>query len=300
MMLNDKKIKKIKKIKLPDGSLMPKLGQGTWQMAEDDSKMEREIAGLRYGISSGISMIDTAEMYAYGKAESLAGDAIKGTERSSLYIVSKVYPQNANKKHIFSSLERSLKLLETDYLDMYLLHWREDADLAEMVWCMEKLKDDGKIKRWGVSNFDVSDMEDLWRVPDGHRCVMNQVLYNLGTRGIEYDLIPWQREHNVPFTAYSPVGQAGALVTQDGISKSQMMSDANVNEVASRLGISVVQLLLAFSMRFEDFAAIPKAVGFDHIDENVSSLDIVLSDSDIEQLSASFPAPSHKILMEKY
>ncbi len=298
--MTDMTYKNVKKIKLPDGSEMPKLGQGTWQMAEDDSKMEREIAGLRYGIERGISMIDTAEMYADGKAESLAGDAIKGTERSSLYIVSKVYPQNANKKHIFSSLERSLKLLETDYLDMYLLHWREDADLAEMVWCMEKLKDDGKIKRWGVSNFDVSDMEDLWRVPDGHRCVMNQVLYNLGTRGIEYDLIPWQREHNVPFTAYSPVGQAGALVTQDGVSKAQMMNDPNVNEVASRLGVSVVQLLLAFSMRFEDFAAIPKAVGFDHIDENVSSLDIVLSDSDIEQLSASFPAPSQKILMEKY
>ena len=183
---------------------------------------------------------------------------------------------------------------------MYLLHWREDADLAEMVWCMEKLKDEGKIKRWGVSNFDVADMEDLWKVPDGHRCVMNQVLYNLGTRGIEYDLIPWQREHGVPFTAYSPVGQAGALVTQDGVSKAQMMSDKNVNEVAARLGVSVVQLLLAFSMRFDDFASIPKAVGFDHIDENAAALDIALSDADIEQLSVSFPAPLKKIEIEKY
>ncbi len=290
----------IKTVKLPDGSEMPKLGQGTWQMAEDDAKMEREIAGLRHGIERGIRMIDTAEMYAEGKAESLAGDAIKGLDRSELYIVSKVYPQNANKKHMFSSLERSLKLLGTDYLDMYLLHWREDADLAEMVWCMEKLKDEGKIKRWGVSNFDVADMEDLWKVPDGHRCVMNQVLYNLGTRGVEYDLIPWQREHGVPFTAYSPVGQAGALVTQDGVSKAQMMSDKNVNEVAARLGVSVVQLLLAFSMRFDDFASIPKAVGFDHIDENAAALDIALSDADIEQLSASFPAPLKKIEIEKY
>ena len=261
----------IKTVKLPDGSEMPKLGQGTWQMAEDDAKMEREIAGLRHGIERGIRMIDTAEMYAEGKAESLAGDAIKGLDRSELYIVSKVYPQNANKKHMFSSLERSLKLLGTDYLDMYLLHWREEAD-----------------------------MEDLWKVPDGHRCVMNQVLYNLGTRGIEYDLIPWQREHGVPFTAYSPVGQAGALVTQDGVSKAQMMSDKNVNEVAARLGVSVVQLLLAFSMRFDDFASIPKAVGFDHIDENAAALDIALSDADIEQLSASFPAPLKKIDIEKY
>ena len=153
----------IKTVKLPDGSEMPKLGQGTWQMAEDDAKMEREIAGLRHGIERGIRMIDTAEMYAEGKAESLAGDAIKGLDRSELYIVSKVYPQNANKKHMFSSLERSLKLLGTDYLDMYLLHWREDADLAEMVWCMEKLKDEGKIKRWGVSNFDVADMDFVTR-----------------------------------------------------------------------------------------------------------------------------------------
>lgn len=292
--------KNIKTVKLPDGSVMPKLGQGTWQMAEDDSKMEREIAGLRHGIERGIAMIDTAEMYADGKAESLAGDAIKGIDRGSLYIVSKVYPQNANKKHMFSSLERSLKLLGTDYLDMYLLHWREDADLAEMVWCMEKLKDEGKIKRWGVSNFDVADMEDLWKVPDGHRCAMNQVLYNLGSRGIEYDLIPWQRERGIPFTAYGPVGQAGAMVTQDGVSKVQMMSDPNVKEVAARLGVSLVQLLLAFSLRFDDFAAIPKAVGFDHIDENAAALDIALSDADIEQLSASFPAPSGKVLMEKY
>lgn len=290
----------LKTVKLPDSSQMPKLGQGTWQMAEDDEKREREIAGLRHGVECGITMLDCAEMYADGKAEALAGDAIKGVERSKLYIVSKVYPENACKKHMFSSIDRSLKLLGVDYLDMYLLHWREDADLAEMVWCMEKLKDEGKIKRWGVSNFDVADMEDLWKVPDGHRCVMNQVLYNLGSRGIEFDLIPWQREHGVPFTAYGPVGQAGAMVTQDGVSKAQMMSDANVKEVAARLGVSVVQLLLAFSMRFDDFAAIPKAVGFDHIDENAAALDIVLSDADIEQLSAAFPAPKFKVLMEKY
>lgn len=290
----------LKTITLPDGSKMPKLGQGTWQMAEDDSKRDREVAGIRHGIERGIMMIDCAEMYADGKAEAVAGDAIKGLERSELYIVSKVYPENANKKHMFSSLDRSLKLLGTDYLDMYLLHWREDADLAEMVWCMEKLKDEGKIKHWGVSNFDVADMEDLWKVPDGHRCAMNQVLYNLGSRGIEYDLIPWQRERGVPFTAYGPVGQAGAMVTQDGVSKAQMMNDENVKETAARLGVSVIQLLLAFSMRFDDFASIPKAVGFDHIDENAAALDIVLSDADIEQLSASFPAPESKVLMEKY
>lgn len=288
------------KVMLPDGSYMPKLGQGTWQMAEDDEKYERELAGLKYGLDKGICMIDTAEMYAEGRAESLAGDAARGRKREDLYIVSKVLPQNAGRKRIFSSIRRSLKLLGTDYLDLYLLHWREDADLAEMVWCMEKLKDDGLIRRWGVSNFDVQDMEDLWKVPDGHRCCVNQVLYNLGTRGIEYDLIPWQRERGVPFMAYSPVGQAGALVTQDGVSKMEMMQDRNVREVAERKNISVVQLLLAFTLRWPDFASIPKATGRDHIDENAAALEIHLTEEDLEQLSLSFPAPSQKIAMEKY
>ncbi|MGN0711155.1 MAG: aldo/keto reductase [Anaerovoracaceae bacterium] len=291
---------KMNKILLPDGSYMPKLGQGTWQMGEDDTKMQREISGLRHGIDIGINLIDTAEMYADGKAENIVGHAIEGYEREKLYIVSKVYPQNANKKRIYSSIERSLKLMGTDYLDMYLLHWREDADLAEVVECMEDLKAQGKIKRWGVSNFDVKDMEDLWNVPNGNKCCINQILYNLGTRGIEFDLLKWQRERGVPFMAYSPVGQAGALTTQDGVSKAALMTDRNVEEVAERHNISKVQLLLAFVMRLEDMVAIPKAVGFEHIEENAAAADIVLSDEDLEQLSRSFPAPVEKILMEKY
>ncbi len=157
----------MKQVYLPDGSSMPQLGQGTWQMGEDDNKYEREIAGLRHGVELGMNLIDTAEMYADGKAENIAGNAAKAFARKSLYICDKVYPQNANKQHIYSSAERSLKLLGTDYIDLYLLHWREDADLAEVVYCMEDLKDRGWIRRWGVSNFDVDDMEDLWKVPDG-------------------------------------------------------------------------------------------------------------------------------------
>lgn len=295
-----------KQILLPDGSYMPRLGQGTWQMAEDDTQREREIRGLQYGIQKGITMIDSAEMYAGGKAEGLAGEAIAGlgktagTERSDLYLVSKVLPENAGRKRMFSSAHRSLKLLGTDYLDLYLLHWRGDTDLSEAVWCMEKLREEGKIRRWGVSNFDVKDMEDLMKVPDGRNCCVNQVLYNLGTRGIEYDLIPWQRERGIPFMAYSPVGQAGALVTQDGVSKAAMMNDKNVKEVAQRRKISVVQLLLAFVLRLGDFAAIPKAVGLSHIDENAEALNITLTEEEVEQLSESFPAPDAKIAMEKY
>ncbi|MCI5688016.1 MAG: aldo/keto reductase [Emergencia sp.] len=288
------------RILLPDGSTMSKLGQGTWQMGEDDEKLQREVDGLKHGIEMGIDLIDTAEMYADGKAENIVGNAIKEFDREKVYLLSKVYPENANRHRIYSSVQRSLKLMNADYLDMYLLHWREDADLAEVVYCMEDLKDKGYIKRWGVSNFDVEDMEDLWKVTDGKNCAINQVLYNLGSRGIEYDLMPWQREHGVPFIAYGPVGQAGAQVTQDGVSKAALMGDKNVNAVAKRHNASVVQILLAFVLKEKDMVAIPKAVGFDHIDENAAALALSLTEEDLEQLSASFPAPTKKILMEKY
>lgn len=288
------------RILLPDGSTMSKLGQGTWQMGEDDEKLQREVDGLKHGIEIGIDLIDTAEMYADGKAENIVGNAITEFDREKVYLLSKVYPENANRHRIYSSVQRSLKLMNADYLDMYLLHWREDADLAEVVYCMEDLKDKGYIKRWGVSNFDVEDMEDLWKVTDGKNCAINQVLYNLGSRGIEYDLMPWQREHGVPFIAYGPVGQAGAQVTQDGVSKAALMGDKNVNAVAKRHNASVVQILLAFVLKEKDMVAIPKAVGFDHIDENAAALALSLTEEDLEQLSASFPAPTKKILMEKY
>lgn len=288
------------RILLPDGSTMSKLGQGTWQMGEDDEKLQREVDGLKHGIEMGIDLIDTAEMYADGKAENIVGNAITDFDREKVYLLSKVYPENANRHRIYSSVQRSLKLMNADYLDMYLLHWREDANLAEVVYCMEDLKDKGYIKRWGVSNFDVEDMEDLWKVTDGKNCAINQVLYNLGSRGIEYDLMPWQREHGVPFIAYGPVGQAGAQVTQDGVSKAALMGDKNVNAVAKRHNASVVQILLAFVLKEKDMVAIPKAVGFDHIDENAAALALSLTEEDLEQLSASFPAPTKKILMEKY
>ncbi len=286
-------------IQLPDGTSMPKLGQGTWHMGEDDEKYRQEIEALRFGISEGLVLLDTAEMYADGKAENIVGNAISGIERSELYLVSKVYPYNANRHRIYSSLERSLKLMGTEYLDMYLLHWRENADLSEVVYCMEDLKEQGKIRRWGVSNFDVRDMEDLMKVPDGRNCCINQVMYNLGARGIEYDLIPWQRERGIPFMAYSPVGQAGALVTDDGISKETLMTDKNVLEVAEKRGISVIQLLLAFVLRQPDIVAIPKASGFQHIRENAETVAIKLTEDELAQLSESFPAPTEKIEMEK-
>ena len=244
-------------LRLPDGADMPRLGQGTWQMAEDDRR--------------------------------------QGYRREDQFLVTKVLPENANRRRIYSSLNRSLAHLGTDWVDLYLLHWRGDADLSEAVACMEELKEQGKIRRWGVSNFDVQDMEDLWRVPDGHRCCVNQVLYNLGSRGIEYDLMPWQREKSIPFMAYCPVGRAGALVTQDHVSKERMARDENVRAVAERHNCSIVQVLLAFVLRLQDMAAMPKAVGFDHIEENWAVRDICLTEEDLDRLSRSFPAPTEKV-----
>ena len=291
---------KNKMIILPNGSVFSRLGQGTWKMGEDDNLHEKESQGLRTGIELGLNLIDTAEMYADGKAENIVGNAVKGLDRSQFSIVSKVYPQNANQKHIYSSLDCSLKLMGTNYLDMYLLHWREDADLEEVVYCMEDLKDKKKILNWGVSNFDVEDMEDLFKVPDGKNCAINQILYNLGSRGVEYDLIPWQRENNIPFMAYGPVGQAGKMVTQDGITKETLMTDFRVKEIARKHGITTVQLLLAFVLRHDDFIAIPKATSYQHIKENIEVINIVLDEEDLEQLSLSFPAPTSKNPMEKY
>jgi diketogulonate reductase-like aldo/keto reductase len=292
-------MKQKKMILLPDGSQMPALGQGTWKMGEDDSKAEAEIKGLIQGVQLGLNLIDSAEMYGEGKAELITGEAIKNLNRKNLYLVSKVYPHNACEKHIYSSLNRSLKLLGTDYLDMYLLHWRGDADLEEMVRCMEDLKGKGKIHRWGVSNFDLQDMKDLLAVPGGDQCCINQVLYNLGTRGIEFDLLGWQRERGIPFMAYSPVGQAGGLVTEEGVSKRALMEDENALFVAKKYGASVIQILLAFVLRLDDMVAIPKAVGSDHIAENAAVQDINLSEEDIRLLSQSFPPPTERIPMEK-
>ena len=236
---------------LPDGTAMPKLGQGTWMMGEEAGKRQEEIGALQYGLTLGMDLIDSAEMYADGNAESISGEAIRNTTRGDVFLVSKVYPWNAGRDHIFRSCESSLKRFGVETLDLYLLHWREDADLAEMVWCMEKLIDQHKIKRWGVSNFDTDDMSDLWKVTDGKHCAVNQVLYNLGSRGIEFDLVPWQRERKIPFMAYCPVAQGGSL-------RDELLNNPNVLDVAKKHEATAIQILLSFVLRLEDMAAIPK------------------------------------------
>lgn len=188
---------------LPDGTTIPCLGQGTWYMGEKPKRKAEEIKALQLGIELGMKLIDTAEMYGNGDSERLVGEAIKG-RRDDVFLVSKVYPHNSGMDKIKIACENSLKRLGTDHLDLYLLHWRGRVPLEETIEGMERLRKEGKILRWGVSNFDTDDMEELWNTPNGSNCSTNQVLYHLGSRGIDFDLLPWQRVHHMPIMAYSP------------------------------------------------------------------------------------------------
>ncbi|KAG5472183.1 hypothetical protein CUR178_02859 [Leishmania enriettii] len=278
-------------VRLPDGATAPALGQGVWMMGDIPAKRASELAALRAGMAAGMTLIDTAEMYGNGRSERLVAEAIKETPREQLFIVSKVLPQNASRAKIFQSCDASLQNIGTDYLDLYLLHWRGGVPLSETVTCMKELVRSGKIRRWGVSNFDVDDMEELWRVPGGDHCAANQVLYHLGSRGIEYDLIPWLTEHNVPVMAYCPIAQAGELNTE-------LYKSAVVQGVAARHSATVTQVLLAFVMRSGHVIAIPRSSTPAHTTENAAAAGIVLTEEDIAELDAAFPAPTHKVPLD--
>lgn len=278
-------------VRLKDGGLMPALGQGTWHMGDHKNTEGQEIESIRLGISLGMTLLDTAEMYGEGASERMLGKAIAPLRREELFLVSKVYPWNAGRDNIFKSCENSLKRLGTDYLDLYLLHWPGSVPLGETVECMERLVADGKIARWGVSNFDTDDMEKLFSVPGGEKCAVNQVLYHLGSRGVEYGLLPWLRGHEVAMMAYCPVAQGGILGRQ-------LLMDKTLNEIAGAHGITVIQLLLAFALRRQDVAAIPKAGTPQHTRENAKAGEIRLADAEWERIEAAFPAPAHKVPLD--
>ena len=280
----------IKTVVLPDGRLIPGLGQGTWRMGENPAKRDAEIDALRLGIEQGVTLIDTAEMYGSGGAEEITGEAIRGFDRDALFLVSKVYPYNAGRTHIFKSCEDSLKRMGIGCLDLYLLHWRGSVPLRETVECMEKLVRDGMIKGWGVSNFDVADLQELWKA-GGEACQVNQVLYHLGSRGIEFDLLPWMRKNHIPIMAYSPLAQAGRL-------RSGLLHSAVLSEVSRRHNAQPGQILLAFALREKDLIAIPKAVSAAHVLQNAESAGIELTDDDIALLSREFPAPVRKMPLD--
>lgn len=276
-----------KKIMLPDGTVIGNMGIGTWYMGDLLSTRNEEIECIRYALDNGINLIDTAEMYGNGNSESLIGEAIRGYERKSLFIVSKVLPSNAGRNRIFKSCENTLKRLGTNYLDMYLLHWRGIVPLDETIECMEELKASGKIKRWGVSNMDIDDMFEITHATKGDQCQVNQVLYHLGSRGIEYSLKPFTDSRNIPTMAYCPLAQGGRL-------KDKLLRSKSVAKISEKYGMSPIQVLLCFTLSQENMISIPKASKLKHMKENIQCLDIELDEEDMKLLNTEFPTPNKK------
>ena len=274
---------KMKKVQLPDGTSVPALGQGTWRMGESERAHNNEVAALKLGIELGMTLIDTAEMYGDGRAETVVADAVAG-QRDKIFIVTKAYPHNASRERLPQACERSLKRLRTEVVDLYLLHWREKrTPLEETIEVFEKLRVQGKIRRWGVSNFDARDMKELFAIRGGGNCATNQVLYNLQNRGIEFDLFPWQREHKMPLMAYSPVGHGGRLLT-----------NAALKKIAQRRNATPAQIALAWLLRQPAIIAIPKASALEHVRDNARSIEIELTKEDLQELDREFPPPRSK------
>ncbi|SDK02567.1 aldo/keto reductase [Pseudomonas indica] len=265
-------------IVFPDGAEAPAIGQGTWRMGEDPAERPREVAALRLGLELGLTLIDTAEMYGEGGAEEVVGEAIQG-RRERVFLVSKVYPHNASRSGVAAACERSLRRLGCDYLDLYLLHWRGQYPLAETVEAFERLREQGKVRRWGVSNFDLDDMEEL----DNAACATNQVLYNPEQRGIEFDLLPWCQARRMPVMAYCPLGQGGALLKHPALL-----------EVARRQGATPAQVALAWALHQPGVLAIPKAVEVEHVHLNAGAARLALSAEELAIIDAAFPPPARK------
>ena len=270
-------------VALADGKRVPALGQGTWRMGESKSARVREVAALRLGIELGMNLIDTAEMYGDGGAEEIIAEAIHG-QPQGVFVVTKVYPHNTSRGELPKACERSLKRLRIDAIDLYLLHWRERTPrLQETVDAFEKLRAAGKIKRWGVSNFDVDDMEELLSLKHGHKCAANQVLYNLQNREIEFDLLPWRHTNTIPIMAYSPVGHSG-----------QLLRNAALKKIAQAHDATPAQIALAWVLRQPNVTAIPKASTEAHVRDNAASVKIKFTKEDLTKLDREFPPPKSK------
>jgi diketogulonate reductase-like aldo/keto reductase len=272
-------------VRLPSGRPIPVLGQGTWRMGENRAKRRVEIAALRLGLDLGMTLIDTAEMYGEGGAEEVIAEAI-GNRRENVFLVSKVYPHNATRRGTIEACERSLRRLKTEALDLYLLHWRGSVPLMETLEAFQSLKQTGKIRDYGVSNFDYSDMEEASHMPGGEGIATDQVLYNVMRRGIEWDLLPWCRDRGIPIMAYSPIEQGG------------MAGDPDLKAIASRHGATPAQVALAWLLQQEGIIVIPKAGNEAHVRENRAALDLVLTDQDLTDLNRAFPPPRKKTALE--
>src|ERR1043166_1556284 len=278
----------MKTVSLPNGTRVPALGQGTWRMGEKKSARDEEIAALRLGIDLGMTLIDTAEMYGDGGAEEVVGDAIAG-QRERVFVVTKAYPHNASRTKLPKACERSLKRLRTDIVDLYLLHWREKSPpLEETVEAFEKLRSAGKIHSWGLSNFDIADMEELFSIENGSNCAANQVLYNLNHREIEFSLLPFLQQqsttnHQPLVMAYAPVGHGRGL-----------LSNTTLKQIAKRHDATPAQIALAWLLRQPNMIAIPKAATLEHVRENARAVEIEMSEEDLAGLDREFPPPKSK------
>ncbi|OYX87323.1 MAG: aldo/keto reductase [Azorhizobium sp. 35-67-5] len=270
----------MKTVTLPGGEKVPALGQGTWYMGEQPARKADEIAALRLGIDLGATLVDTAEMYGDGQTESLVGEALEGF-RDRVFLVSKVYPHNASRRGVVEACERSLRRLRTDRIDLYLLHWRGSHPFEDTIAGFEALQAAGKIRHWGVSNLDTDDMEELLEA-GGRACATNQVLYNPGRRGPEFDLFPALRQQGIPVMAYSPIEQA------------RLPRGGALGKVAAKHGVDPYQVALAWVMRAGDVIAIPKASRPEHVRANVESAALRLDAEDLAAIDADFPPPRRK------
>ncbi|MDB5803422.1 MAG: aldo/keto reductase [Betaproteobacteria bacterium] len=268
----------MKTVKLPAGESVPALGQGTWNMGEHRTARAEELAALQLGMDLGLTLIDTAEMYGEGQAEELVGEALAG-RRDAAFIVSKVYPHNASKRGTVAACERSLKRLRTDRIDLYLLHWRGNIALDETMLALQGLQQAGKIRHYGVSNLDLADMQELWSSEAGRGVQTNQLLYNLGRRGIEWDLLPWLRQHHVPVMAYSPIEQA------------RLLRNAGLADFAKHHGVTPAQAALAWLLAKDDVIAIPKTGQRERVRENHGALAVTLDPPQLAELDKLFAPP---------
>jgi diketogulonate reductase-like aldo/keto reductase len=274
----------MKTLQLPSNREIPMLGQGTWRMGEQASQRQIEIDALRLGIELGMTLIDTAEMYGEGGAEQVVAEAIADL-RDQVFLVSKFYPYNASYEGVIKACDRSLARLKTDYLDLYLLHWRSSVPVSETLAALQQLKQVGKILDYGVSNFDCDDMQEALSVPGGDEIATNQVLYNLRHRGIEWDLLPWCKQHSLPIMAYSPVEQRA------------FVNHPQLKAIGWRHHATSTQIALNWLLRQDNIISIPKAIDPKHIQENRAAMDLILTAEDLTELDRVFTCPSHKMTL---
>ena len=275
----------VRTLSLPSGVPVPALGQGTWYMGENASARRDESAALRLGLDLGLTLIDTAEMYGEGGAEAVVADAMTG-RRAEVFLVSKFYPHHASRKGVAQACEASLRRLRTDYLDLYLLHWRGSTPFRETLEALVALKASGKIREYGVSNLDQDDMEEMCALPGGEAIATDQVLYNLSRRGGEWDLLPWCRERSIPLMAYSPIEQG------------RILRRGELRAIAARYEATPAQIALAWLLRHPDVMVIPKAATPQHVRENRAALDVKLTAEDLKELDRAFPPPTRKRSLE--